>query len=116
MLRKKHNFKDLLKYMHLLEKCYSINFISSKYGINDKRLKCLWIKYQKIGKDALVRKAKIRANGALKETIVRDYLENHLSLVEASIKYNVSATGLSAWIKMAKEQGYAALYEVKQRG
>ncbi len=81
MLRKKHNFNDLLKYMHLLEGGYSINSISTKYGINEKRLKRLWIQYQQEGKNALVRKTNIRADGALKEKIVRDYLENHLSLV-----------------------------------
>ena len=116
MLKKKHNFYDLLKYMHLLEDGYSIEFIHKKYGIDKSRLNRLWIQYQEIGIDALVRKTNIRAYGALKEKIVRDYLENHLSLVEMSLKYNVSAARLNVWAKIAKEQGYAALYIQKRRG
>ena len=110
MYRKKHNFYDLLKYMHLLEKGFSFNFISCKYGINEKRLKRLWIQYQQKGKDASVRKTYIRADGALKDTIVREYLENPLSLVEITLKYYVSEYRLSVWSRIAREQGYAALY------
>ena len=116
MLRKKHDFNDLLKYMHLLEDDYSINFISCKYGINEKRLKRLWIQYQQKGKDALVRKTPIRTDGALREIIVREYLEKHLSLVEMSLKYNVSTARLLEWSRIAKQQGYAALYTTKRRG
>ncbi len=116
MLKKKHNFNDLLKYMHLLENGYSIKSISQKYGICHLQLKRLWILYQEKGKDALVRKTNIRADGALKEKIVRDYLENHLSLVEISLKYNVSESRIKAWSRTAREQGYAALYVQKRRG
>ena len=116
MQRKQHNFYDLLQYMHLLENGLSINSIHIKYGISEKRLKRLWIQYQKKGKDALVRKTNIRADGALKEKIIRDYLENHLSLVEMSLKYNASEDRILVWSKIVKKQGYAALYAPDRRG
>lgn len=102
--------------MHLLENGFSINFISQKYGICHLRLKRLWIKYQEDGKDALVRKTNIRADGVLREAIVREYLENHLSLVEISLKYNISESRIKAWSRIAREQGYASLYVQKRRG
>ena len=89
--------------MHLLENGYSIEFIHKKYGIDKGRLNRLWNLYQEIGKDALVRKTNICADGALREKIVREYLENHLSLVEMSLKYNVSENRLLAWSRIVKK-------------
>ena len=102
--------------MHLLDNGYAIKSISKKYGICHLQLKGLWIKYQEVGKDALVRKTNIRSDGALRETIVREYFENHLSLVEISLKYNISASQIKAWSRTVREQGYAALYVQKRRG
>lgn len=96
--------------MGMLENGYSINFIHIRYGINRTRLEYLWSNYKRLGKEALVRKSNIRADGHLKEMIVRDYLSNHLSLLEASLKHDVSATALGTWLRIAMEHGYEALH------
>ena len=111
MLKKKHNYYDLLRYMELLEEGYSFSYIHLKYGINSSQLKCLWAKYCEIGKDALRPKKSAHIDGALKEEIVRDYLENHLTLIEAAIKYNVATTSVSLWVRICRSKGYAALYK-----
>jgi len=115
-MRKKHTCEDRLKYMKMLEAGYSINYITTHYGISHHLLDVLWGKYQKDGPLALVKKKNIRADGALKERIVRDVQENFLTLYEASVKYDVSVSRLSIWLQTVREKGYTALYEYKRPG
>ena len=96
-MRKKHDYEALLKYMRMLEGGFSIDYIHNKFGISAERLKCLWLQYQKQGTSALHRKKNIRADGVLKQQIVLDIEKNHLTLVQASLKYGVSTTRLSVW-------------------
>jgi len=115
-MRKKHSYEDRLKYMKMLEAGYSVNYIHNHYGIEDSLLNTLWIKYRRKGPAALVKKKNVHADGALKETIVRDIQENFLTLYEASAKYDVSANRLSIWLRTVREKGYTALYEYKKPG
>ena len=115
-MRKKHDYGALLKYMRMLEEGYSINHISRTYGIADGRLKCLWLQYQKQGTSVLHRKSYTQTDGELKQQIVSDIEKNHLTLVQASLKYGVSATRLSVWLKIFREQGLDALLITKKRG
>ena len=98
----------------MLEAGYSAHYIHEHYGIGDGLLKSLWIKYQREGLSALVKKTNIRADGSLKERIIRDIEENFITLHEASVKYDVSTTRLSVWLRMARENGYTALYEYNE--
>ncbi|MBQ5688330.1 MAG: hypothetical protein IIV21_00055 [Bacteroidales bacterium] len=108
-MRKKHDYKALLKYMRMLEGGYSFNYICKRFGINEGRLKYLWNLYRTQGTSALHRKQSIKANGELKCQIITDIEKNHLTLVQASLKYGVSAARLYIWHKTAKEQGIDAL-------
>jgi transposase-like protein len=102
--------------MKMLKEGYSGTYISDHFGIDHSLLNVLWIKYQKAGPSALVKKKNIRADGTLKERIVRDIQENFLTLYEASVKYDVSAPRLSIWLRTVREKGYTALYEYKKPG
>ena len=115
-MRKKHDYEALLKYMRMLKDGYSIGSIANKFGINEKRLKYLWLLYQKQGTSVLHRKSYTQTSGALKQRIVSDIEKNHLTLVQASLKYGVSATRLSVWLKIARGQGLDALLITKKRG
>ena len=115
MKYKKHGIKDLVKYIQLLETGKSVRSISRRYGINDQQLHVLWYRYQREGPSALQKRPNIRADGSMKEKIVRAYLENHLSLVEVSLKYNVSPSRVKVWTRQVREEGYAALYINKRR-
>ena len=84
--------------MKMIEKGYSIDHIHKRYGISSALLKSFWLKYQSEGVKALKKKKNIQADGVLKGSIVKDIEENGLTLVEASIKYNVSANRLSIWL------------------
>ena len=113
---KKHDYAALLKYMRMLEEGYSIRHISDKFGIGYKRLQYLWILYQAYGTSVLHRKHYTQASGELKQQIVRDVEKNYLTLVQASLKYGVSADQIKVWRKIAREQGIDALLITKKRG
>ena len=114
--RKKHGYAERLKYMHMLENGLSINHIHIHYGIGEQLLSSLWVRYQSEGPSGLIKKKNIKANYAFKLQVLRDIEENHLTLVEASLKYNVSATQIYVWKKIARTQGYDALAITRPRG
>ena len=115
-MRKKHDYEALLKYMRMLEDGYSINYICKMFGIGKGRLKSLWLLYQQHGTSVLRRKPYTQPIGEIKQQIVLDVEKNHLTLVQASLKYGVSATRLSVWLKVFREQGIDALLITKKRG
>ena len=115
-MRKKHDYGALLKYMSLLEEGYSIDRIHKKFGISSERLKCMWLLYQQHGTSVLRRKPYTQSSGELKQQVVLDIEKKHLTLVQASLKYGVSATRLSVWLKMFREHGVDALLITKKRG
>ena len=114
--RKKHGYAERLKYMHMLENGLSISHIHVHYGIGEQLLSSLWVRYQSEGPSGLIKKKNIKANYAFKLKVLRDIEENHLTLVEASLKYNVSATQIYVWKKIARTQGYDALAITRPRG
>ena len=113
---KKHGYAERLKYMHMLENGYSAKYIHKHYGINELLLSQLWAKYQYEGSSGLIKKKNIKADYAFKVKVVRDIEENHLTLVEASLKYNGSDSQLYQWRKIAANQGYDALAITRPRG
>ena len=115
-MRKKHDYEALLKYMRMLEEGSSVKSISKKFGINEQRLKYLWTLYQEQGESVLHRKQNIKASGKLKQQIVSDVEKKHLTLVQASLKYGVSSTRISVWLKTYRDQGLDALLITRKRG
>ena len=114
--RKKHGYAERLKYMHMLENGFSVKYIETHFGINHKLLGYLWARYQSEGASGLIRKKNVKADYAFKLQVLRDIEENHLTLVEASLKYNVSDSQLYQWRKIAANQGYDALAITRPRG
>ena len=115
-MRKKHDYGALIKYMRMLEEGYSIDHIHRKFGIGKERLQSLWLLYQQHGTSVLCRKQNTQTSGELKQQIVRDIEKNHLTLVQASLKYEVSTSPLKVWLKIFREQGIGALLITKKRG
>ena len=113
---KKHGYAERLKYMHMLENGYSREYIHRHYGISSALLGYLWSRYKLEGSNGLLKKQNVRADYKFKLQVIRDIEENHLPLVDASLKYNVSNTQLYQWRKIAKTQGYDALAITRPRG
>ena len=113
---KKHGYAERLKYMHMLEEGYSLNYIHTQYGINKELLGYLWARYKSEGPSGLKKKKNIKADLKFKVQVLHDIRENHLTLVEASLKYNVSTAQIYSWRKIVRTKDYKALAEIKPRG
>ena len=95
------------------------SFLSNFRGschFNRTLLNSLWLLYQKNGPQALIKKKNIRADGAFKVKVVRDIEENHITLHEATVKYDISVSCIRTWMKIAREKGFTALYNRKAPG
>ena len=114
--RKKHGYAERLKNMHMREDGYSINYIHEHYGIDKRLLSHLWTRYESEGPSVLLKKQYVKADCAFKVQVVRDIEENHLTLVEASLKYNVSDSQIIVWKRIAKTHGYESLAITRPRG
>ena len=66
--------------MHLLEKGRSVDSIHKEYGIDHVQLQVLWEKYKKFGPAGVKKSKNIKADFALKRSVVLDIEENHLTL------------------------------------
>ena len=113
---KKHGYAERLKYMHMLENGFSKDYIHRQYGISSSLLGYLWSRYQSEGATGLLKKHNIKANYALKLQVIRDIEENHLTLAEASLKYNVCSTQIFKWRNIARTHGYDALAITRPKG
>ena len=71
---------------------------------------------KKLKKHGLLKKQNVRAHYKFKLQVIRDIEENQLTLMDASLKYNVSDTQLYQWRKIAKTQGYDALAITRPKG
>jgi len=114
--RKKHGYAERLKYMHMLENGCSIEYIHKNHGIGKGLLGQLWARYQSEGPSGLLKKQNVKADYAFKVNVVRDIEENHLTLVDASLKYNVSTSRINVWQRIVRTQGYDALAITRPRG
>ena len=113
---KKHGYAERLKYMHMLEDGYSIKYIHRIFGISHDLLGQLWKRYQVEGPSGLLKKQIVRADYDFKLKVIRDIEENHLTLVDASLKYNVSSSQIQLWNRIARTQGYDALAVTRPKG
>ena len=113
---KKHGYAERLKYMHMLENGYTIAYINRTFGIGHDLLGQLWVRYQSEGPSGLLKKQNVRADYTFKIQVLRDIEENHLTLVDASLKYNVSSSQIWVWKNIAKTQGYDALAITRPKG
>ena len=100
----------------MMENGCSKNYIHTHYGIDDALLGHLWTRYQSEGPSGLLKKRNVKADYAFKLQVVRDIEENHLTLVDASLKYNVSSSRIQVWHRIARTQGYDALAITRPRG
>ena len=114
--RKRHGYAERLKYMHMLENGFSRDYIEHRFGINNKLLGYLWARYRSEGPLGLLKKQNVKPDYAFKLQVLRDIEENHITLVDASLKYDVSSSQILVWRKIARTKGYDALAITRPRG
>ena len=108
-MRKKHSYSDRLKYMLMLEDGYSYNYIQTKFGVNAGLLKYLHHSFKQHGPSALLKKTNTKVTAFIKQQAIIDFEENHLSLVEIMLKYDISIYAFRQWRKRYHLGGIEAL-------
>jgi transposase len=112
----KYHYEERLKIVKAYFSGLTYREITNKYGVNQFDL-LIWVaRYQKYGSHGLMRQPYTRSNYAFREEIVKEHLEEFISLTEISAKYLVARCTVIRWCKVAREQGYQALSELKRRG
>ena len=89
-MRKKHNYEARLKYMVMLEKGYSINFINTQYEISQGLLTYLWNNYNSEDPSALTQKRNSHLTVKEKSEVIFEYRKKHLSLPNIMLDHEVS--------------------------
>ena len=114
--KKKHSLSDYVRYMHMIEDGYSINYINVHYGSDAKLLKVLWHRYQESGIEGLKKKRNILSTFEIRKRIVSDIENNHLSLHAASIKYGPCPERIKVWLRIYRAERLSGLERIKKRG
>ena len=108
-MRKRHKYKERMKYMRMLEEGYSINFINKQYGISHGLLTYLWSRYKAEGPSALAKKRNCHLTVKEKLEVIFEYREKHLSLSDIMLNHGVSESAILSWSRMYDEGGEKAL-------
>lgn len=100
----------------ILESGHSIGMVSRSL-LTSHSLVSRWVSaYKQYGLSGLCLRNKVHYDGDFKLSILKDMTENHLSLHQASTKYQITQSVLSKWRCRYQEFGVSALYEEKPRG
>lgn len=106
-----YSFKLKLKAVRLYRQGCSPTTIAKELGVKCSSTIVCWARlYKKIGADGLKVKKNTHLCASESEVVVRDFLTNHLTLEDASIKYGICDSCIRKWVKTVMEQGYDGLY------
>jgi len=109
--RQMHSYSqaDKLSAIRLYEAGNSSIVISQKLGYAESCIRYWVSQYRAHGADGLMRPPLVHHPVFFKEAVVRDIVENLLSLQQASIKYRIGAPTAARWVQLVKSGGYEAL-------
>lgn len=76
-----------------------------------------WIrKYKKYGLSGLKKQPNFISTPEIKEKLVREFLENGVTLAQIVVDYQVSRTALERWVRTVRVHGYSSLYKTVRTG
>lgn len=70
---RKPTYADRLKYMHVLEEGYAVNYIHVHYGINKQLLAQLWEAFQHVGSKALSKNSLLKSPSRISGWTLTDF-------------------------------------------
>lgn len=112
----KHTFEKKLNIVSQVHNGIPIKHLSLEYCIHEKMI-LEWVrKYDLYGEFGLHKQPNIRATPEIKEEISRLVIEKSIPLPRLVLQYGASRTAIESWVRLAKAEGYSALYRKKQRG
>ncbi len=112
----KHNLEEKLRVVELYKQGYGSPSISKKLSISSTVVENWLSIYNSYGLKGFEKKVEIQKTTELRQEVVRDVLDNHLSFNQASLRYLVSVSAIHSWVKKVKQSGYSSLEEINNRG
>lgn len=112
----RRSFEEKLNVVSQVKRGKPIRVLSREYGLHENKI-LEWVrKYDIYGESGLRKRPKIKATGALKEELVRLFLEKGVTLAQIVVQYQVSRTAIESWVRQVRGHGYDALYIERPRG
>ncbi len=102
--------------INLYDRGYGCVNIGKALGVNESRVAEWLARYRAEGLSGLERRSTCSLCVASKGMIVREVLEESLSLEQAALRYGVSRSAVRCWVIKVRAGGYESLAEVKKRG
>ena len=114
MSKYSHEFK-LQVVQYCLEKHFGFQATADHFNLSHHSIVQKWVrKYQEHGPQGLVRNFQ-KYDGKFKQYVVEYMHENHLSLLETCIKFNIgNQDRVGIWERIYYEEGPQALYEERR--
>jgi len=113
---RKHSIEEKLQAVELYRQGYGCRLISKKLSI-DISIEKQWLRlYKNKGLEGFVQPSKPQLNTTFRQIALQDYLDNKLSYLQASLKYDVSVNAIVSWVKKAKKDGISSISDIKHIG
>ncbi len=107
-MRSKEEWLSIFK---KIEEGLSIKSLSKDLKIDGHEITIKYQGYQLYGDDIFEKHPTRSYSAREKETIVRSFREEHLTLDDVAVKYNVKRDRIVEWNKIVREKGYSALQD-----
>lgn len=102
----------IFKKLEVVKACESglpLKTVAKQFRVNYTEAQ-VWLRlYREKGLDGLKSLSRRSWSASEREEIVREHLENKLSLSETCVRYGIQRSTLLHWCKAARERGYEAL-------
>ncbi|MBO4842872.1 MAG: helix-turn-helix domain-containing protein [Bacteroidales bacterium] len=115
-MKKKFQYPEKMAAIELLKEGKSRNEVSRITGITFYSLSLIWHQYQEGGHIALMdRPVHHGYDEETKVNVIRDYLENGLSLMAVTLKYNIPNQTVLRWKHAYERDGLNGLKDSRKR-
>jgi len=112
----KHTFEEKLNIVSQVRNGTPILRISRERHIREGMI-LEWVrKYDLDGERGLLKVPNIKPTPDFKEEVVRLVIEKMIPLTQVVLEYKVSKSALECWVRTVRAEGYAVLYQTKNRG
>ena len=110
----KHIYSEKMKVVDLYTQGYGSTSISKELSINESVVE-IWLRlYRSKGLSGFEKHPRRSYSIDLKESVVRDVLNNCLSFPSVALKYAIDQSTAFRWVQLVKEEGFSSLKETKQ--